>query len=459
MSFPKYPEYKDSGVQWLGKVPSHWSTRPLWTLFRRIKRSGFMNETLLSVYRDYGVIPKSSRADNFNKPSEDLAPYQLVEVGDLAINKMKAWQGSVAISNYRGIVSPAYFVYANENEEDARYLHYLFRCNEYTHGYLSRSKGIRVNQWDLEPQEHSRMEVLLPPRAEQVQIATFLNHETGKIDALIEEQRRLIELLKEKRQAVISHAVTKGLDPNVPMKDSGVEWLGEVPAHWDVVPLRRAVEWIQTGGTPSQDSFEEEPKNGIPWFTPGDFGDDLSLHSARKSVSHESIVGGESKVFPILSVLVVGIGATLGKVAISEIEFSANQQINVVIPSPHVSGRFLAYSLSVKSEPMKLLSNASTIGIINQQKTKEIWVCIPPTGEQEEIERDLRRITSQIDALLSGAYEAIELLEERRSALISAAVTGKIDVRGWSAGAKAEAPGLAMVAEDRAEYSAQGGGA
>jgi type I restriction enzyme S subunit len=240
VSFPSYESYKDSGVEWLGYVPEHWTTAPLWTMFRRVKRTGFGSEQLLSIYRDYGVIPKASRDDNFNKPSDDLDTYQLVRPGDLAINKMKAWQGSVAISEHSGIVSPAYFVYEALHDAVPRYLHYLLRSPSYVAGYLSLSKGIRPNQWDLEPQYHSRMRVLLPPIVEQHVIATFLDRDTAKIDALVDEQRRLIDLLKEKRQAVISRAVTKGLDPNATMNNSGVEWLGEVPKHWEVTTIRRA---------------------------------------------------------------------------------------------------------------------------------------------------------------------------------------------------------------------------
>ncbi len=185
MNLPRHAAQKESHLQWLGSFPDHWTIRPLWTLFRRVKRCGFQDERLLSVYRDYGVVPKASRDDNFNKASDDLSAYQLVEPGDLAINKMKAWQGSVAISEFRGIVSPAYFVFKAEHTEVPRYLHYLLRSAEYTAGYLSISKGIRPNQWDLEPQEHSRMPVLLPPRQEQTAIAAFLDRETAKIDALV----------------------------------------------------------------------------------------------------------------------------------------------------------------------------------------------------------------------------------------------------------------------------------
>ncbi len=141
MSFPRYEKYKDSGVEWLGEVPEHWDIQPLWTHFRRVKRTGFADEELLSVYRDYGVIPKASRDDNFNNPSDDLSSYQLVEQRDLVLNKMKAWQGSVAISEFRGIVSPAYFVYTATHSGDSKFSSLLMRCQHYTTGYLSLSKA------------------------------------------------------------------------------------------------------------------------------------------------------------------------------------------------------------------------------------------------------------------------------------------------------------------------------
>lgn len=237
MSVNRYDEYKQSGRRWLGEIPAHWEIKPLWTLYRRTKRTGFADEELLSVYRDYGVIPKSSRDDNFNKSSDDLSPYQLVEPSDLVINKMKAWQGSVAVSEFRGIVSPAYHVYKCLHEQDSRYLHYLMRSPRYITGYLSISKGIRVNQWDLEPQHHSRMPILLPPLDEQKAISSFLDAETSKIDDLVSEQRRLIELLKEKCQAVIGHAVTKGLNSNARLKPSGFDWIGDIPKHWTMPPV------------------------------------------------------------------------------------------------------------------------------------------------------------------------------------------------------------------------------
>ncbi|CZV76254.1 restriction modification system DNA specificity domain-containing protein [Enterobacter hormaechei] len=271
--YKAYPEYKDSGVEWLGEVPNHWKTVSISRLFSRIKRTGYTEKELLSVYRDYGVIPKSSRDDNNNKPSEDLSPYQLVEPNDLVMNKMKAWQGSIAISEYEGIVSPAYFVYKPNNVlfelAYPRYVHYLLRNPIYVTQYLSRSKGIRVNQWDLDPDEFRNIELLLPDKTEQEKIYSFLDHETAKIDNLIEKQQQLIELLKEKRQAVISHAVTKGLNPDVPMKDSGVEWLGEVPDHWELVPLKYLCNF-SGGGTPTKDNLSYWQGGTVPWVSPKD---------------------------------------------------------------------------------------------------------------------------------------------------------------------------------------------
>ncbi len=255
MSFPGYPAYKDSGAQWLGQVPSAWASMPFGALFRRTKRTGFADEELLSVYRDYGVIRKADRDDNFNNASEDLSTYQLVEPGDLAMNKMKAWQGSLGISSYRGIVSPAYFVFSPRREFHRPFLHYLLRSPPYAAGYMTISKGIRINQWDVDPDHLSSLPVLFPSLDEQGAIAAFLDRETAKIDALVAEQERLIALLKEKRQAVISHAVTKGLNPHAPMKQSGIEWLGEIPAHWDVRKLKGLTSRIGDGlhGTPEYD--------------------------------------------------------------------------------------------------------------------------------------------------------------------------------------------------------------
>jgi type I restriction enzyme S subunit len=273
------------------------------------------------------------------------------------------------------------------------------------------------------------MKVTTPPQAEQKSIAAFLDQETAKIDELVAEQQRLMELLKEKRQAVISHAVTKGLNPKAALKPSGIEWLGDVPEHWEVMSLRRCCSSVQTGGTPSNEPPSIDLEQGMVWYTPGDFGDSLYLTTSTRKISAEAVASGEAKVFPPKSVLIVSIGATLGKIGFAVEPSSANQQINAVIPNEKIDGYFLAYSLLVKTEVMRFLSNASTIGIMNQEKTKDIWLAVPPRKEQNVISAFLDTEIAKLDTLTAEAQRAIDLLQERRTALISAAVTGQIDVR------------------------------
>lgn len=433
MSFPRYPKYKDSGVDWLGDIPSHWEMKPLWTLFRRIKRSGYDYEPLLSVYRDHGVVPKASRDDNFNKASDDLGAYQLVRPGDLAINKMKAWQGSVAISDYRGIVSPAYFVYEAVHKESPRYLHYLLRSPRYIAGYLSLSKGIRINQWDLEPQHHSRMPVILPSDEEQKAIAAFLDSETAKIDALIAEQQRLIELLTEKRQAVISHAVTKGLNPEAPMTDSGIEWLGEVPAHWDVAPVGYRYD-IQLGKMLDSSRITGEHLRpylrvvDVQWGTINT--DDLPLmdfdaSDRRKFRLHPG------------DLLVNEGGSYVGRTAIwfGQLDECYYQKaLHRLRPRDRGNDapEFMLHMMFFATKLGVFIAggNQATIEHLTAESFRKYRFAFPPLAEQKDIAAYLDQVAASYDGLIREAEQAIGLLQERRTALISAAVTGKIDVRG-----------------------------
>ena len=435
MSLSKYVNYKYSGADWLGDIPDHWRTVPLWTLFRRTKRTGCETEQLLSVYRDFGVIPKASRDDNNNKASDDLSVYQLVEPGDLAVNKMKAWQGSVAISEYRGIVSPAYFIYEAIHKENARYLHYLLRSPRYITGYLAISKGIRVNQWDLEPQYHSRMPVVLPTNEEQFKIATLLDRETGKIDVLIAEQEKLLTLLAEKRQAIISHAVTKGLNPDVPMKDSGVEWLGEVPAHWEVSRVKYYCSVrgrIGFRGYTTEDQVNEGDGALVLGATQITNTGQISLE-APVYISWEKYFESPEIMVESGDVLMVQRGSTCGKVGFVSADFGATTiNPSIVLPkeictSPRLL--FLFLSSSVVQNFLTSSLGKTAIPMLSQEQIGNLAFCVPPKSEQVSIIEFVQTKVSQLDSLTTKAELAIELLKERRSALISAAVTGKIDVR------------------------------
>ncbi|WP_374183010.1 restriction endonuclease subunit S [Klebsiella variicola subsp. variicola] len=445
--YKAYPEYKDSGVEWLGEVPYHWKTVSISRLFSRIKRTGYTEKELLSVYRDYGVIPKSSRDDNNNKPSEDLSPYQLVEPNDLVMNKMKAWQGSIAISEYEGIVSPAYFVYKPNNIlfelAHPRYVHYLLRNPIYVTQYLSRSKGIRVNQWDLDPDEFRNIELLLPDKTEQEKIYSFLDHETAKIDNLIEKQQQLIELLKEKRQAVISHAVTKGLNPDVPMKDSGVEWLGEVPEHWTISTLKHHAKFIDGDRGSEYPNDNDLVDDGVVFLSSKNISnweiniDDANYISREKfnRLNRGKTINGD------VIVKVRGSTGRIGELAIFETErlnkstAFINAQMMIIRLKNSFSNRFLC-NVAQGHYWMEQL-NVGAYGTAQQQLNNAIFsgmiMVVPPIDEQLTINKFLELEIKRFDGLIKNTSNMIQLIQERRTALISAAVTGKIDVRDWVA--------------------------
>ncbi|MGI8488592.1 restriction endonuclease subunit S [Pectobacterium sp. S5] len=440
--YKAYPEYKDSGVEWLGNVPIHWRTISISRLFSRNKRTGYTGKELLSVYRDYGVIPKSSRDDNNNKPSEDLSPYQLVEPNDLVMNKMKAWQGSIAISEYEGIVSPAYFVYQPNKVlfelAHLRYVHYLLRNPIYVTQYLSRSKGIRVSQWDLDPDEFRNIELLLPDKSEQESIYSFLDHETAKIDNLIEKQQQLIELLKEKRQTVISYAVTKGLNPDVPMKDSGVEWLGEVPEHWDVCRIKQLSKQISKGTTPSTigGDFVDD---GIRFLKAENIGKSKEVNlypqfyitsAVDKQISRSRLQDKD--------ILVIIAGATTGMASVLQKELlpaNTNQAVSFIRPKNINHADWIYYWLGAEFTQRIIGMGAVQAAQPNlsMEDLGGIPVLLPPKNEIYSICLEIEKLSIKFELLISKAESAIELMQERRTALISAAVTGKIDVRDWVA--------------------------
>ena len=270
----------------------------------------------------------------------------------------------------------------------------------------------------------------IPSQVEQKQIADFLDWKTGQIDTLIAKKKQLIEKLQEQRVAVITQAVTKGLNPDAPMKDSGVPWLGEVPEQWEVKRMKFYTERIFTGSTPpsAEVQYYEDPT--LDWYTPGDFSKTRSvLADARRKLNIAAVNDGMVRMFEVTCVLIVGIGATLGRVGFANPAFACNQQINVAVPNSEIDPKFLFYSLSVKEEAMKVISNASTLGIMNQEATRQIQISAPGIKEQGKIVELLDREVIKLDELFNKLEAAITRLTEYRTALITAATTGKIDVR------------------------------
>ncbi len=453
MTYPAYPAYKDSGVAWLGDVPEHWESARLSWLFRRKKITDRPDAELLSVYRDHGVVPKSSRDDNFNKPSDDLSAYQLVEVGDLVLNKMKTWQGSIAISQYEGIVSPAYFVARPTKTFGLQYMHYLLRSPIYISQYLRYSAGIRPNQWDLDYDDFKLLPALLPPLPEQAAIAAFLDRETAKIAALIAKQERMIALLGEKRQALIAHAVTKGLRADAPMQDSGVAWLGEIPAHWKLIPLKRLSPRIS--GRLVYQPAQYFSDDGIPFIMGNNVTNDGIRWTGVKYVpleinerfAHHALHEGD-----VITVRVGAPGVTC--VVPKEADGLNCGSLMIIRRSGNFNSRWLAYAMNswVVRNQIALVQYGAAQEQINIEDAREFLLPVPPLEEQAALVQSLACALQQLSQLEERSTHAIALMREHRTSLIAAAVTGKIDVRGEVVGAGtggeagAEAGRLAGVA-------------
>ena len=425
MEFKQYPSYKPSGVEWLGDVPEHWQQKPIWSLFKRIKRTNFPTERLLSVYRDYGVIPKDSRDDNHNRASEDLTPYQLVCANDLVINKMKAWQGSIAISELRGIVSPAYYIYQPKAEYHSKYIHFLIRSAYYIQSYKNYSKGIRVNQWDLESEAFTHIDLLLPSLDEQQKIVAFLDTETTRIDNLIAKQEKLIELLEEQRKSIISHAVTKGLNPNAPMKDSGVEWLGEVPEDWEVKRFgyiftenkKKNIGLIETNVLSlSYGNIKEKNIDDNKGLLPESFEtyqiiepNDIVFRFTDLQNDKRSLRNAISKYHGIITSAYIGV------------KTKENADFYNYL--------FRAYDLQKVFYSMGDGMRQS----LKMDELNKMPIVLPKIEAQERIVKFINEENQRINNLVVKQKNLIEKLKEYRSSIISHAVTGKIDVREFGA--------------------------
>lgn len=449
MSFPAYPEYKDSGVVWLGGIPAHWNIKKFRYVFEESpeKITDEVVGDMLSVSGYRGIEVKQYDDEGRRRTDEELFGYRVVRPGQLVVNTMWLNYAGLGVSEHEGHVSPAYRSYWIDPAMDKRFIHHLMRSGTYVQGYTRLLTGIRPNSLQMGRDDLMVFPVLLPTKSEQTQIARFLDHETARIDALIEEQQRLIELLKEKRQAVISHAVTKGLDPTVPMKDSGVEWLGEVPAHWEVGSLRRLIKSVGNGTTADQVDEAEDTVavSRIETISAGLINFEKVGHVGPQDVAKRFLLNVGDILFSHINSL-----SMIGNVAIYSGGRPLLHGMNLlrIQPLPSISSEWLLYWLKSKNVRQEVESRAKPAinqASISTDSVRALPALIPPSFEQTQIARFLDYETARIDALIEEANSGVGLLQERRSALISAAVTGKIDVRGWQPPVSTQAPESAVA--------------
>lgn len=430
MSLPRYPEYKDSGVAWLGEVPGHWEVKP-------IKAVSTCNDEVIEEATpiDYEIeyieisgvdasrgISETAVMPFGNAPSRAR---RRVADGDVLVSTVRTYLRAIApVTNPpTNMIASTGFAVIRPKHIEPSFLGFMFQAEFLISEIIARSVGVSypaINASDL-----MRLDIPIPEPVEQQTIAAFLDRETGKIDALIAEQQRLVELLAEKRQAVISHAVTKGLNPNTKMKDSGIEWLGEVPEHWEVFRLGTLFREVADVGQADRPILSVSIHDGVSDRELNDEEMDRKVTRSEDRGKYKSVEPGDL-VYNMMrawqggfgTVEVAGMVSPAYVVARPRFPFST-EFIEQQLRSPQAVEEMRRYSRGVTDFRLRLYWD----------EFKSISVVMAPGDEQKAIATFLESETAKFDTLTAEANRAIALLQERRSALISAAVTGKIDVR------------------------------
>ena len=417
-------EMKDSGIEWIGEIPKEWKIDKIKYHLKRNEPKNHGNAIVLSVYRDYGVIPKDSRDDNHNVTSEDTSKYKYVKKGQLVINKMKAWQGSLAVSDYNGIVSPAYFIYDFTDEEyNHKYFHYLVR-NCYKEEFKRISGGIREGQWDLSPEAFANTLALLPPLVEQKYIANYLDLQCSEIDATAEDIQKEISLLEEYKKSVITEAVTKGLNPDAEMKDSGIKWIGKIPINWQAVNPR----WLFA-------QRKDRAKKGMEQYTAS------QKYGVISQKDYMNRIGGSivtvQKDFDILKMVcegdfVIHMRSFQGGLEYSEHTGSISSAYVMLIPQKNTGEcRYFKWLFKSASYINALQSTSNLIRdgqAMRYSNFIQIIIPYPPLDEQQQIADFLDTKCSEIDAIIADKKHQRGILADYKKSLIYEYVTGKKEV-------------------------------
>jgi type I restriction enzyme S subunit len=443
MKYQTYPAYKDSGVEWLGEVPEHWDIIRLKNILECRITDGphttpiFEDEGIPFLSVD-GIQDGELKFDGCRYISEashfEYRKKALPKKDDLLMGKA-ASTGKIArvkVNFEFSIWSPLALIRLDCTVSNATFFEQSLKspiAQAQIENLCTSNTQKNISMDDI-----PKLILTRPPLLEQQKIAQFLDHETAKIDTLIEKQQRLIELLKEKRQAVISHAVTKGLNPNAPMKDSGVEWLGDVPEHWEVVPLKYLCNF-SGGGTPSKDNLDYWTDGDIPWVSPKDM-KSFWLSDTQDKVTERAVKESSTNFVEIGTLLMVvrsGILQRTIPIAINTVRVTLNQDMKALRFNERMNVEYAANFIFGCQDSLLLewSKEGATVESIEHEYLSNGLIPVPSIKEQTEIVEYLNKRMSVFQNLEKRALNGIELLQERRTALISAAVTGKIDVREW----------------------------
>ncbi len=401
----RYKEYKDSGEKWLGEIPSHWEIRKSKYIWSEIdERSEKGIEQLLSVSQYDGVNPAKG-----DSRSETLEGYKIVNEDNLVINIMLAWLGGLGVSKYNGIVSPAYCVYKLQEGYNPRFLHYLYKTPMYLAEFARHSTGIVPSRWRMYTEDFGQVITLLPPLSEQEKIVTYLDDQTSKIDTAIAQQQKMIDLLNERKHIIINNAVTKGLNPNAKMKDSGIDWIGEIPEGWEQRRLRYLCR-IKTG---DKDTINREVDGIYPFY----------VRSPKVERINSYSFDGEA-------VLMAGDGVGAGKVFhYVNGKFGCHQRVYIIHNIVKVFGKYLYFFMQSKFKyVIEQLSAKSTVDSVRLNMLQDFVVMLPSKEEQLSIVEYLHEKLLMIDEAIKKAEDLTNLLQERKQIIINEVVTGKVKV-------------------------------
>jgi len=443
-----YAEYKESGSKWLGRVPCSWSLLPLCRVATPNSECGRTDLELLSVYLHRGVIRYSESGGQVHKPSTDLSRYQVVEPGDFVLNNQQAWRGSIGVSKYQGIISPAYVVMRLSPSILPDYANYMFRSPAMVAQYVVASRGVGDIQRNLYYPDLRCTIVVLPPPDEQAAIVRFLDHANRKIDGFIRAKRKLIGLLSEQKQAIIHRAVTRGLDPNVPLKPSGIPWLGDIPQHWEIVRNMALFAHRVEPGTENLPVLQVSLRSGITAEELDQFGRPKRL--IADATKYKRIHRGDM-AYNTMRMWQGAVGVSPGDGLVSPAYV-------VIKPRSDTCTEF--YNLVFHTEVYKQQVNRQSTGIVSDRNRlywdsfKQMPNLALPFKEQEEIVAFIAHETASLTAAIARTEREIALMLEYRTRLTADIVTGKLDVRA-AAESLPEMPSDGSDMADLSEMSAR----
>ena len=433
MNLTSYAKYKDSGVEWLGEVPAHWEMRRTKIVVEARTEKGFPDEPLLAATQTKGVVLKENYELRTVLALKDLHLLKLVRIGDFVIS-LRSFQGGIEYAREQGIISPAYTILYVRNSRNHGYLAYLFKSKPYIENIGFFVTGIRQGQ-NIDYEKLSRSRLPLPPLAEQATIVRYLDYVERRIQRYVGTKRKLLGLLAEQKQAIIHHAVTRGLDPDVSLKPSGIEWLGDVPAHWDITRISESINACVNGVWGS----EPDGINDLPCVRVADFDRDrLRVNISEPTIRAIMPSERQRRILKTGDLLLEKSGggdlSPVGAVMLFDHTVSAvcSNFISRVSIKDGFDSTFLVYfHYALYSIRLNTRSIKQTTGIQNLDSSAYLSerVAFPSLPEQTAIAEYLDKTTAKIDAVIARTHREIELISEYRTRLIADVVTGKVDVR------------------------------